>query len=551
MKQQTKAAVLVLAFFLLCAVLLIWLHQLTGAESETVYLEWEAAYVVSDGEETEFDPNSEQPEIDRGERYTLTTTLPEREEAQWLIFEAAGMDVELYIDGQRAWHSTAGQREETANLAQVQLPLSTGGGETLTMIIKRVEGEAWIFPPLLRLTSDPAATAETLAYANYYAIPIGAAALIIALLWGLFLLGILQNQPDWRLLLLLAAAVLLTLNRAASGYGDYFMTREAADILGNQWVGNAAAIVLVVYLAAHKAKAFWRRLGKITAWSAGIFAVGVLISYLQGSYLSRYLAESVAALFDSGYYSWLLYWLTLWLIIVCAALSVAQLMQSIADAQALSQSLTVKNQLVMDSYRQIERGLRDTAELRHEFSHQLAAMEAMFQSGDMERLGKALAQWRKADADARQIRFSEQPTVDAILRDASGRAKAANIEFQATALLPKVLSVPEEDLCALLMNMLDNALEGAERTAEGEQRYIRVNLRIRNGYLAILCENSYDGVLAFDEEQHMISTKPSPQSHGFGMAQMRTVAERYGSVLDVKYTDKVFTVQTALFLNQT
>ena len=42
------------------------------------------------------------------------------------------------------------------------------------------------------------------------------------------------------------------------------------------------------------------------------------------------------------------------------------------------------------------------------------------------------------------------------------------------------------------------------------------------------------------------TTKPDPDSHGFGLAQMRAVVEKYESILDVSWTDALFTVQTAL-----
>ena len=43
----------------------------------------------------------------------------------------------------------------------------------------------------------------------------------------------------------------------------------------------------------------------------------------------------------------------------------------------------------------------------------------------------------------------------------------------------------------------------------------------------------------------MKTTKPDPASHGFGLAQMRAIAEKYDSVLSVSWTDAWFTVQTA------
>ena len=98
------------------------------------------------------------------------------------------------------------------------------------------------------------------------------------------------------------------------------------------------------------------------------------------------------------------------------------------------------------------------------------------------------------------------------------------------------------------MNLLDNALEGAGKVPEQADRYIRLRLSVRGGFLSVYCENSYHGALRVDERGMLRTTKADPQAHGFGISQMTAVAERHHSILDVSYTGAVFTVQTALKL---
>lgn len=112
-------------------------------------------------------------------------------------------------------------------------------------------------------------------------------------------------------------------------------------------------------------------------------------------------------------------------------------------------------------------------------------------------------------------------------------------------MLPKSLPIPDEDLCALLINLLDNALEGAERTPEGREKIIRFRMRVDGEFVPILCENTFDGHVETDESGAVKTTKADSASHGFGMAQMRAVVEKYDSVLSVSWTDEWFTVQTA------
>ena len=103
-------------------------------------------------------------------------------------------------------------------------------------------------------------------------------------------------------------------------------------------------------------------------------------------------------------------------------------------------------------------------------------------------------------------------------------------------------------VCALLMNLLDNALEGAARTPEGQERSILFRARIFKGFLVLRCENTFDGYVKTDGQGRLLTIKDEPSSHGFGMAQMRSVAHKYHARLDVDYNGQRFTVQTALQL---
>ena len=117
-----------------------------------------------------------------GEAYRFALTLPpDRENGTYLIFETAGLETAVFLDGTEVWRSAAVQDPGTANQSQVHLPLPAGGGERLTAELRPLSDGA-ILPPILRLSADPADQAGTIAYANYYGLPAGAAALALALL---------------------------------------------------------------------------------------------------------------------------------------------------------------------------------------------------------------------------------------------------------------------------------------------------------------------------------------------------------------------------------
>lgn len=233
--------------------------------------------------------------------------------------------------------------------------------------------------------------------------------------------------------------------------------------------------------------------------------------------------------------------------IVCTVLSSWEVVRTILQTWVKNRSLELKDQLVMENYRSLEERLREEAAVRHESSHRLAALEAMLQEGDLEGLRENLAQWKTQNSQT-VPRYTANFAVNSILQDTASKAKAAGIAFTAEAQIPEKLPLSHQDLCALLMNLLDNALEAAAQVEEPSQRFLRLRLSLQKGFLAVRCENSYTGKLAQDGKGNLLTTKENPQTHGFGIAKMSAVAEKYKSILDIRYTDIVFTVQTALKL---
>lgn len=97
------------------------------------------------------------------------------------------------------------------------------------------------------------------------------------------------------------------------------------------------------------------------------------------------------------------------------------------------------------------------------------------------------------------------------------------------------------------MNMLDNAIEAADLCLE--KKWIRFQAEVRNGFLAVKCENSFSGTVKMDKSGTYLTTKADSEDHGFGLKLMNAVAERYGSILDITLSSgNVFTIQTALKL---
>lgn len=196
----------------------------------------------------------------------------------------------------------------------------------------------------------------------------------------------------------------------------------------------------------------------------------------------------------------------------------------------------------MESYQNILEQNQRTDLMRHEWKNQVTALRLMLGEKKLDALGARLSELEGTLDHLSPKTYTQHFAINAILQNSAAKAAAMGVAFHAQASIPAEVEIREEDLCALLLNMLDNALEAA---SQAEPKEVWCKLTLSQGFLAIQCENTFSGELKRDGKGRLLSTKRE-EGHGFGLSQMRAVAEKYHSVLDVSWEEGCFTVQTAL-----
>ena len=536
------------ALFLIAAVTVIWFLALFIKTDQTVsYIDWDsAAEILPDGTEEPVSLNVYGNQGDYTGSYRFCGTLPEGLGSGELLFETAGLSLTLSLNGETIWQSRASSMDGAYGSPQASIPLPENAAGELTLTCQVADGTPTIFPPLIRFVPENLETIESTALANHAAFPAGAAALAFILVFGLFLLGLARRQTDFSLiplLISLAGLILFSLIPDVSIYflPDLFVSRRPKEI-----ISILVIAALILYLALNRRRRFWKQLGTAALWSAAGLLVCFLISAAGDRSFSSFVSQRLQEL-AMGIYSSTLYWLTLWFSLTAAAISAYGVFRSFSEQMVQTQGLVLKNRIAAENYQSLKNRMTESAKTRHEIRHQLTAMEVLFLKQDYPAAREMLA--RMLDGQNLQIplAFTDNLAVNMILQDAAVRAKQADIAFEASAQIPDSLNIPEQDLCTLLMNMLDNAIEGAKKVFPKEDRQISVQIQTTNGYFAVRCENSFDGVLKKDDQGRLLTTREDDISHGFGCRQMEAIARKYQSVIRFDTTAAhIFLTETAL-----
>ncbi len=133
--------------------------------------------------------------------------------------------------------------------------------------------------------------------------------------------------------------------------------------------------------------------------------------------------------------------------------------------------------------------------------------------------------------------------VDAILNYYLQKVNKFNVRFIVSGKMPNSCNIVMFDLCTIISNLLDNALEAVEKNKE-DDRWIEMTFRYDD--LMIYCNiiNPYDGKLNINDNK-FISRKNS-KNHGYGLSNVKRSVELYSGSIDIKTENGMFKVLIAL-----
>lgn len=137
--------------------------------------------------------------------------------------------------------------------------------------------------------------------------------------------------------------------------------------------------------------------------------------------------------------------------------------------------------------------------------------------------------------------------VDAILNSKISLLKSRGISVNAKAIVPSELPVSEVDLCTVIGNLLDNAMEAVLHQTEDDDRFIRVFIGILKEQLYISVYNSTCGELKKIKNTY-VSTKRS-KNHGFGLMSVDRIVKKNKGFINRQNEEGVFATEVLLPLS--
>ncbi len=210
-------------------------------------------------------------------------------------------------------------------------------------------------------------------------------------------------------------------------------------------------------------------------------------------------------------------------------------------SRKIDQQLAVyQRELIETHYKEVDTMYRQIRGWRHDYRNHIQTMKVLAANNDLDAIRTYLDELDEDLSTVDTVVKTGNAMADAILNSKISLARRSGIEVHVDAHVPVKLSVSELDLCVILGNLFDNAIE-ANMALPADQRMIRVYMDMKGTQLYISFTNFTAARKMPKVGKRFRTTKG--EGHGFGLVRIDNIIERLDGYLSRNSEDGAFTTE--------
>lgn len=217
-------------------------------------------------------------------------------------------------------------------------------------------------------------------------------------------------------------------------------------------------------------------------------------------------------------------------------------MQKRSQLEIDNAMLATQSKRAMNEIFALQQVQTQTAIYRHDMRHHLSLINGFIEAGNAEQAQAYIKQSQDNIDGITPIRYCENNTINLILSYFATKSKQQEISLEIDTVLPDCLSIPDTEICTLLSNGLQNAIEAASLEPRGNPGSVRLNCRIHKGNLLVLIENTFNGEVEIKNGL----PQTDEEGHGFGVKSIAMIADKYKGYYSFSPGEELFTLKVVL-----
>lgn len=193
----------------------------------------------------------------------------------------------------------------------------------------------------------------------------------------------------------------------------------------------------------------------------------------------------------------------------------------------------------------LQKSQEDTRKFQHDLRNRMQVIEDMAEKKEWDELKRYVSQVAEKSKTIDLYSQTGNLALDSIINCKLDEAKEKGIEVNSVITLPGEIITDEDDMIVIVGNLLDNAMEAAEKVKKDS--YIQAFLRYEEGCLYLRVENSYDGIIK-EGKDGFLTRKKEKELHGLGIRSVQDSVTKYQGEMEFSHDEKKFCVDVMLYL---
>lgn len=210
--------------------------------------------------------------------------------------------------------------------------------------------------------------------------------------------------------------------------------------------------------------------------------------------------------------------------------------EKINRTSAETSALKTRNEALMESYIAVQK-------YYHDMKHHFETVQYLAENNECEKITAYMNDLMNRRGGLFQAVNSGNAFVDAVLNSKIRDAENAGIHVAVDVVYPQASRIAPVDICSLLANLLDNAIENCPATPDN--RYIKISINSRNCYLVVKISNMV-AVNPLESNPFLQTGKSNKELHGLGLQNVRSVLKTYDGEISYRYDKPYFVVIVTL-----
>ena len=196
-------------------------------------------------------------------------------------------------------------------------------------------------------------------------------------------------------------------------------------------------------------------------------------------------------------------------------------------------------------YQELLQGMERNRHLIHDIRHHILILQQYDQDQEYGKLHDYLKKMNDEIQENRNPIFTGNRIVDFILNQKRQAAENKGIQFTTESQIIFSHPLEDKDICVLLGNLLDNAIEAAEKN---EKQWIRIRFEKIEEMFFIEISNSHSGNI-IKSNGNFISSKKDKDMHGYGLISVKRIVNEYEGEITFNEKNDQFIVSISFFSN--